>query len=432
MPMKPEFPERSKKEIAAAYEAARKQYAALGVDTEEALDQLGQVSVSLHCWQGDDVRGFEVKEAAVSGGGIMATGNYPGAARNGDELRADAAKAMALIPGKLRFSLHAIYAETDGERVDRDQFRPAHFTKWMTWAKKQSIKLDFNTSFFAHPKADSGYTLSSADPGIQRFWIQHALACRTIAEAMGQAQKDRCGLNHWIPDGAKDSPIDRWAPRERLANAYDRIFVKPVNPKFCVEAVEGKLFGIGSEDFVVGSHEFYMGYVMTRRNSRLCLDMGHFHPTEQIHDKISSVLTFQKELLVHVSRGVRWDSDHVVIVNDDLRLLFQELVRGKALSRASLGLDFFDASLNRIGAWVIGTRSTLKAALIALLEPIEHLRHMEANGDMAAKLALLEESKTLPFGAVWDKYCADQGAPVGAAWIDAMHAYEQTVQFKRK
>jgi L-rhamnose isomerase len=339
---------------------------------------------------------------------------------------------MSLIPGTVRFSLHAIYAETDGERVDRDKLRPEHFAKWMAWARKLGIKLDFNTSFFAHPKADSGYTLSSADPDIQRFWIRHALACQTIAEAMGRAQKDRCGLNHWIPDGAKDSPVDRWAPRERLANAYDRIFARPVNPKFCVEAVEGKLFGIGSEDFVVGSHEFYLGYVMNRRNARLCLDMGHFHPTEQIHDKISSVLTFQKELLVHVSRGIRWDSDHVVILNDDLRLLFQELVRGNALSRASLGLDFFDASLNRIGAWVIGTRCTLKAALAALLEPLAHLRRLEAQGDMAAKLALLEEEKTLPFGAVWDKYCADNGVPVGAAWIDAMHAYEQNVQFKRK
>lgn len=423
---------RSPREIARAYEAARRQYAGLGVDTDAALDALAKVPVSLHCWQGDDVRGFEVHEENAAGGGIMATGNYPGAARTGDELRADAAQAMALIPGRLRFNVHAIYAETDGRRVGRDELAPEHFARWIAWARKQSIQLDFNDSFFGHPLANSGYTLSSDEPKVRRFWIRHAIACRRIAEAMGRAQRGPCVLNHWIPDGAKDQPVDRWGPRERLAAAYDEVLAVDVDRRWCRDFLEGKLFGIGSEDYVVGSHEFYLAYVIARRNAGLCLDMGHFHPTETVHDKISAILPFTDELLLHVSRGIRWDSDHVVVFNDELRALFLELVRGEALGRVRVALDFFDASINRVGAWVIGTRATQKAILAALLEPRAALRASARRGAGAATLALLEEAKTLPLGAVWEQYCQRAGVPVGAAWIEAMHAYETRVQFKRK
>ncbi len=425
------FSETSSKEVAAAYELARRQYARLGVDADAALAALGQVPISLHCWQGDDVKGLETRDEAVSGGGTLATGNYPGAARNGTELRMDAERAMSLIPGELRFNVHACYAETGGERVDRDQLKPEHFRTWMDWAKKHNLRLDFNGTFFAHPLANGGFTLSDADEEVRAFWVRHGIASRMIAEAMGREQGGPCILNHWIPDGAKDSPIDRWAPRQRLMRSLDEMLGAPVDRAFCLDCVEGKLFGISSEDFVVGSHEFYMNYTASRRNARLCLDMGHFHPTETIHDKISAVLSFQDGLLIHVSRGIRWDSDHVVVLNDDLRALFQEIVRGGALDRVNIALDYFDASMNRVGAWVIGTRCTQKAILAALLEPSARLRELEARGDMASKLAVLEELKTLPLGAVWDQYCHAAGAPVGPAWLNAMHDYEEAVQRPR-
>ncbi len=420
------FREKDRREVEAAYDAAKAQYALLGVDADAALASLTETPISVHCWQGDDVGGFEVQEEAVDGGGIMATGDFPGRARNADELRADASKAFSLIPGKLRFNLHAIYAETDGKRVERDQLGPEHFRRWIDWGKANGVALDFNPTFFAHPLANSGYTLSSADENVRSFWVRHGIACRRIAEAMGRAQGGPCVINHWIPDGAKDQPTDRWGPRRRLVKSLDEMLAAPVDTAFCKDAVESKLFGIGSEDYVVGSHEFYLGYAL-RRGAVLCLDMGHFHPTETIHDKLSAVLTFQDEVLLHVSRGIRWDSDHVVIFNDDVRNVFLELVRGNALGRTNIALDFFDASINRIGAWVIGTRSVLKALLYALLEPTERLRNMEADGDLAGKLALLEETKTLPFGAVWDMHCLNQGLPVGPAWLNEMHAYERDV-----
>lgn len=426
------FQERTAAEIKTAYELARSQYARLGVNTDAALDELAKTEVSLHCWQGDDVKGLEVHDEALASSGTLTTGNYPGAARNGEELRLDAAKAMSLIPGRLRFNIHAFYAETDGVPVDRDQLKPEHFAKWMAWAKSRNLKLDFNDTFFAHPLANSGFTLSSGDEKVRQFWVRHGIACRRIAEAMGRAQGGPCVINHWIPDGCKDSPVDRWAPRRRLARSYDEMLAAPVDRKFCVDCLEGKLFGIGSEDFVVGSHEFYQAYIGSRKNAVACLDMGHYHPTETIHDKVSALLTFQDELLIHVSRGIRWDSDHVVIFNDDLRQLFLEIVRGGALNKVHLALDFFDASLNRIGAWVIGTRCTQKAILSALLEPAAHLRELETQGDMAGKLGMLEELKTLPFGAVWDMHCQNAGVPVGPAWLNAMHDYEQSVQFNRK
>ncbi|MFA4945724.1 MAG: L-rhamnose isomerase [Lentisphaeria bacterium] len=426
------FPERTPATVEAAYALARDQYAKLGVNTEEALECLAKVQIALHCWQGDDVRGLETTEGPVTGGGILATGAHPGAARTGDELRRDAAKAMALIPGKLRFNLHAIYAETGTAKVGRDELKPEHFATWIDWAKRQGCALDFNPSYFAHPLASSGFTLSSADDQVRQFWIRHGIACRRIAEAMGRAQGSPCVLNHWIPDGAKDSPIDRWAPRRRLAAAYDAILAEPISPAHCLDCVEGKLFGIGSEDFVVGSHEFYLAYLGSRPGkARLCLDMGHYHPTETIHDKISALLTFQEELLLHVSRGVRWDSDHVVLLSDDLLALAREVVRGDALGRIHLALDFFDASINRIGAWVIGARATQKALLAALLEPSAHLRTLELQGQGAAKLAVLEELKTLPLGAVWDSHCQRADVPVGPAWINAMQDYEAAVLLPR-
>ncbi len=300
----------------------------------------------------------------------------------------------------------------------------------MDWATKNSVSLDFNPTYFAHEMADSGYTLGSANDQVRQFWIRHGIACRRIAEAMGRNQGGPCIINHWVPDGAKDHPVDRWGPRKRLAQSLDTILEADVDTAFCKDAVESKLFGIGSEDYVVGSHEFYMSYALTR-HPLLCLDMGHFHPTEGIADKLSALLTFQDEVLLHVSRGVRWDSDHVVIVNDDVKHVFHELVRGDALHRANVALDFFDASMNRIGAWVIGTRATLKAALYALLEPTERLRDMADQGDMAGKLALLEELKTMPFGAVWDRYCQEQDVPAGPAWLNQMYAYDEDVLQKR-
>ncbi len=418
------------KQLKKAYEQAKKRYAAVGVDTEAALARLARLPVSLHCWQGDDVAGFEVHEQAVSGGGLVATGNYPGAARNGDELRGDAAKAMSLIPGSKRFNLHAIYAETNGAAVPRDQLQPAHFEAWMNWAAAQKISLDFNPSFFAHPLADSGYTLAHADDSVRGFWVRHGIACRRIAEAMGRRQGNACVINHWIPDGAKDSPVDRWNPRARLVKSLDEMLAAPVERKYCLDAVEAKLFGIGSEDFVVGSHEFYLGYAFTH-DVLPCLDMGHFHPTETIHDKLSAILTFKDKLLLHVSRGIRWDSDHVVLFNDDVRNVFAELVRGNALERAIVALDFFDASINRIGAWVIGARATLKAALAALLDPVEHLQRLAAQGDMTGKLALLEEVKTLPIGAVWDTFCRRAGVPAGTDWLNALAEHDRNVTRKR-
>lgn len=420
------FPERNRQEVEAAYEAAKKLYAALGVDVDQALAVLADTPVSVHCWQGDDVGGFEVQEEAVDGGGIMATGNFPGRARSANELRADASKAFSLIPGKLRFNLHAIYAETGGKRVERDQLAPEHFRRWIEWGKANGIALDFNPTYFAHPLANSGYTLSNADEDVRSFWVRHAIACRRIAEAMGCAQGGPCVINHWIPDGAKDQPTDRWGPRSRLARSLDEMLAESVDPKLCKDAVECKLFGIGSEDYVVGSHEFYLSYAI-KHGVMLCLDMGHFHPTEKIHDKLSSVLTFLDEILLHVSRGIRWDSDHVVIFNDDVRNVFLELVRGNAMSRTNVALDFFDGSINRLGAWTVGTRSVLKALLFALLDPTERLQNMEAEGDLGGKLALLEEAKTLPFGAVWDMHCLNQGTPVGPAWLNEMYAYERDV-----
>ena len=418
-------------EIKQRYESAKKEFANLGVDTEAALKTLAATPISLHCWQGDDVHGFEVHDEAVSGGGIMSTGNYPGCAANGEMLRQDAEAALKLIPGLKRFNLHAIYAETDGKVVDRDEIEPKHFDKWMKWAKKQGVSLDFNPTFFAHPLANDGYTLSNADKKIRDFWIRHDKACRKIAAAMGKAQGNPCIVNHWIPDGAKDQPIDRMGPRKRLIAAYDEIFSEKISPKYIRDGVESKLFGIGSEDYVVGSHEFYMAYAMSRPDLMVTFDMGHFHPTETIHDKIAALMLFKNELLLHVSRGVRWDSDHVVNFNDDLRNLFLQLVRTGSLPKTHIALDFFDGSINRIGAWVVGTRATQKALLCALLEPTKTLLKYEKDGDNAMKLALLEELKGAPWEAVYDEFCRREKVTVGTAWINDLVDYDRNVAKKR-
>jgi L-rhamnose isomerase len=416
--------------IEKTFEAARQRYAELGVDTERAIERLSKIAVSLHCWQGDDVRGFESSEG-LSGGGIMATGAYPGRARTADELRTDLEKALSLIPGRHRLNLHAMYAETGGKKIERNGIRPEHFSAWIAWAKANGLGMDFNGTFFSHPKAESGFTLSSADEGIRKFWVEHGIACREIGAAMGKKLSTPCVTNVWIPDGYKDIPVDRKGPRDRLKKSLDEIFAQKINRKWLLDSVEGKLFGIGSESYVVGSHEFYLGYAI-QNNILLCLDAGHFHPTEVISDKISSVLTYLDRILLHVSRSVRWDSDHVVILSDELRAIAEEIVRGDYLERVHIGLDFFDASINRVAAWVIGTRCMLKALLIALLEPTGKLRQAEAGGDCTTRLAMLEELKTMPFGAVWDYYCTRQDVPAGTDWLKEVRDYEKRVTSLRQ
>ena len=407
-----------------AYALARQRYADLGVDTDAALQRLASVSVSLHCWQGDDVRGFEQLDGAL-GGGLAATGSYPGKARTADELRRDAAKALSLVPGTHRFNLHAFYGEFGTRRVERDAVGPEHFTAWIDWAKSLGIGLDFNPTLFSHPKAADNLTLSHPDAAIRSYWIRHAAACRRIGAAMGQALGTPCVTNVWIPDGMKDTPVDRAGPRERLMESLDAVFKERLDPAVNLDSVEGKLFGLGLESYTAGSHEFYFGYAMSRR-ILYTLDTGHYHPTETIADKISAVLMFVPEILLHVSRGVRWDSDHVVVLGDDLDAIAQELVRGGFLHRTHIGLDYFDASINRVAAWVIGARNTLKALLKAMVEPIGRLREAEAAGDYTGRLALQEEIKSLPWGAVWDRYCATAGVAVGRQWIDEVKAYEST------
>jgi len=416
--------------ISEAYRLAAERYAQAGTDTEAALDGLDKIPIALHCWQGDDVGGFENPDG-LTGGGIQATGDYPGKARTADELRADLEQAYRLIPGRHRLNLHAIYAETNGRRVERNELEPRHFAGWIEWAAAQPLAgLDFNPTFFSHPNADSGFTLASKDAGIRRFWVEHGIACRRIGAHMGEQLGSACVNNVWVPDGYKDTPVERLRHRELLRESLDALFAERHAPKHLLDAVESKLFGIGSESYVVGSHEFYLSYAL-KNNTLLCLDTGHFHPTESIADKISAVLPYLEGLLLHVSRGVRWDSDHVVTLSDELMILAQELVHSNALQRVHIGLDYFDASINRVAAWVIGTRCMIKALLAALLLPWDRLREAEEARDFTTRLALQEEAKTLPFGAVWDQYCLQAGVPAGDAWLREVKAYEQTVLSKR-
>jgi L-rhamnose isomerase len=423
-----EFP--SDTHIQDAYRIARERYALLGVDTDGAIVTLSNVALSLHCWQGDDVGGFESHGGGLTGG-IAATGNYPGKARTPDELRRDLDRTYGLIPGSHRLSLHSMYAETGGRRVDRNELRPEHFTAWVDWARANGHGLDFNPTCFSHPMSASGFTLASSDDAVRNFWIEHCVASRKIGAYFGQQLGTPCITNIWIPDGFKDTPVDRKAPRERLKNSLDRVLGEKIDPRLNLDAVEGKLFGLGVESYTVGSHEFYLGYAIARQ-VLLTLDSGHFHPTETIADKISSVLFYLPEVLLHVSRGVRWDSDHIVVLNDDLQAIAQEIVRGGFLKRVHIGLDYFDASVNRVAAWTVGARSTLRALLMALLEPIAQLRQAEQAGDYSQRLALLEELKGLPFGAVWDYHCLKQGAPVGLRFMEDVRSYEKTVLAERE
>jgi len=411
-----------------AYTIAKERYAAIGVDIDLAIDTLKQISISLHCWQGDDVGGFEDPDRGL-GGGIMATGNYPGKARNAEELRKDLDLAYSLIPGTHRLNLHAMYLEAS-QKVERNAIQPEHFCGWADWAKANNHGVDFNPSCFSHPLADDGFTLAHKDESIRQFWIEHCIASREIGAYFGKTLGTPAVTNIWVPDGYKDTPADRKAPRERLADSLDKVLATPLNPAHNLDAVESKLFGLASESYVVGSHEFYLGYAI-KNNTLLCLDAGHFHPTETIADKISSSLLYVDELLLHVSRGVRWDSDHVVTLTDDLQAIMQEIVRGDYLDRVHIGLDFFDASINRIAAWVIGTRNGLKALLLALLEPRNLLRQYENEDNYTARLALLEEQKVMPFGAVWDHYCELQGVPVGMDYMKDIVAYEESELSKR-
>ncbi len=413
-----------------AYQIAKQRYAELGVDTDKALKVLQNISISIHCWQGDDVGGFENLGQEL-GGGLAVTGNYPGKARTPDELRADFEKALSLIPGKHRFNLHACYAEMQGRKVDRNEISVEQFKNWIAWAKELGIGLDFNQTFFAHPKAADGMTLSHPNKTIRKFWIEHGIRCREIGEAIGKALKKTCLTNLWIPDGMKDTPADRRGPRERLLESLDEIFSKQVDPKYNIDSVEPKLFGIGSESYVVGSHEFYIGYAITRK-ILITLDTGHYHPTETISDKISALLMYLPQIALHVSRGVRWDSDHVVTLTDDLQAIAQEIVWNGYIDRVRIGLDYFDASINRVAAWVIGARNMLKALLIALLAPSKKIKEAEAMGDYTTRLALMEEVKALPWGVVWDYYCEQMGVPPAEAWLDEVKRYEKEVLLKRK
>ncbi len=416
--------------IEKSYFAARDRYAALGVDTEKALERLRAVPLSLQCWQGDDVGGFELQAGGLAGSGLQVTGATPGKARSADELRADLEQALAQIPGRHRVNLHAMYGEFGDRPVDRDAIEPAHFRGWEEWARHRGLKLDFNATCFAHPKAAAGFTLSSRENGIRKFWVDHVKCCRRIAASIGREQQAPCLHNLWIPDGSKDVPTDRWGARAALTKSLDEIFAVEYSPQQMKDSLESKLFGIGSESFVVGSHEFYLGYALTRKKL-VCLDLGHFHPTESVADKISAVLPFTGEILLHVSRGVRWDSDHVVLLNDEVRELAAEIVRSQALDRIHIALDYFDASLNRIGAWVLGARSTLKALLLALLEPRDRLRELDPAPRTLERLSLLEELKALPFGAVWDEHCLRAGVPPADEWVREVEAYERRVLSRR-
>lgn len=416
--------------IKKSYQIAKAQYADLGVDTDKVIEQMNDVVISLHCWQTDDVGGFEKEGAELGGGGIQATGNYPGKAKTITQMRDDLDKVFSLLPGRQRLSLHAIYGEFGGKLVDRDQIEVEHFQGWIDWAKKRKIGLDFNCTCFSHPLSDDGYTLSSKNPKIRKFWIEHNKRCRAIAAEMGKHLGTPSVHNLWIPDGSKDTPVDRAGIRKLLKKSLDEIFSVEYPKKYLKDSVESKLFGIGSEAMVVGSHDFYMGYAV-KNNTLITLDNGHFHPTEQVGDKISSILLYIDEILLHLTRGVRWDSDHVVTFNDDLLLIAQEIIRGKFLSRVNIGLDFFDASLNRIGAYVIGTRSAQMAFMFAMLEPYQTLLKFEEKGRTFERLSFMELMKTKPFGAVWDYYCMKENVPVGQDYIDEIVKYETEILTKR-
>ncbi|MGL4393055.1 MAG: L-rhamnose isomerase [Fusobacteriaceae bacterium] len=413
-----------------SYEVAKKDFEKWGIDVEKVLKQLKEVKISIHCWQGDDVTGFEKVQNGLSGG-IASTGNYFGKARTPEELRMDLEKALSLIPGKHKINLHAIYAETNGKFIERDKLKVEYFKNWIQWAKKNKLGLDFNPTLFSHKYAADGLTLSHPDKKIRDFWIEHCKISREIGEYFGKELNQTCLNNIWIPDGFKDIPSDRLSPRKRLKESLDQIFKQKFDEKYLLDAVESKVFGIGAESYTVGSHEFYMNYAC--KNNKICLlDNGHFHPTESVADKLSSMLLFHEKVALHVTRPVRWDSDHVVILNDDILDIAKEIIRCDALGRVIIGLDFFDASINRIAAWVIGTRNILKALLFAMLVPNEELKKLQEEGNYTKRLALMEEFKTYPLGDIWNYYCELNNVPVQESWIEEVEQYEKEVLSKRK
>lgn len=419
----------NKESLAKVYELAKERYASLGVDTDSVLEQMSKIAISMHCWQADDVSGFENPDGDLSGG-IQATGNYPGKATTLDEAFQDYEKVMALLPGKQRLNVHAIYGDFTSGKADRDQIGPEHFKTWVDWAKEQEIGLDFNCTLFGHPKADSGFTLSDNDAGIRDFWIEHVKRSRDIAEYFGKELGSRSIHNIWIPDGSKDLTVNRFKHRTYLKDSLDKILADPKDASLMADTVEAKLFGIGVEAYTVGSHEFYLSYAVANA-MMLCLDIGHFHPTEQVSDKVSAVFQFIPELMFHVTRPIRWDSDHVVTLNDEVRALFEEIVWADKLDKVNIGLDFFDASINRIGAYVTGVRASQKALMLALLNPTAKLKEYDTNGQNFERLALMEEAKSLPFGAVWDYYCMKENVPVGTDYITEIQQYEKDVLQKR-
>jgi len=420
----------NKSRIETAYQLAKEEYAELGINTDLVLEKMNEVVISLHCWQTDDVGGFETPDATLSGGGIQTTGNYPGKATTLAEMRADLEKVLSLLPGKQRLNLHAIYGDFQGEFVDRDQIEVRHFQSWIDWCKAQGIGMDFNATCFSHPKAADGFTLSSKNEGNRKFWVEHVKRCRAISAEIGKQLGTPCVHNTWIPDGSKDTPIDRNGHRVLLKKSLDEAMAVDYPKTQMKDAVESKLFGIGAESMTVGSHDFYLGYAI-KNNKLICLDNGHFHPTEQVGDKISACLQFLDELLLHVTRPIRWDSDHVVTLNEDLQLIASEIIRNNYLNRVNIGLDFFDASINRIGAYVVGTRAAQKAFMIALLEPTAQLVELEEAGKNFERLAMLEELKTKPFSAVWDYYCLEAGVPVGVDYVAEIQKYEKDILSKR-
>ncbi|WP_455820887.1 L-rhamnose isomerase [Pseudomonas cerasi] len=414
--------------IQQAFALAKQRFADIGVDVDAALSQLDQTPVSMHCWQGDDVRGFENPQGALTGG-IQATGNYPGRARNVKELRSDLDLAMALIPGPKRLNLHAIYLESE-QAVKRNEIKPQHFAGWVSWARDRQLGLDFNPSCFSHELSADGFTLAHSNHEIRQFWIEHCQASRRVSAYLGEQLGTASVMNIWVPDGMKDLTVDRLAPRQRLMESLDEVIGEKLNPAHHIDAVESKLFGIGAESYTVGSNEFCLGYAASRQIA-LTLDAGHFHPTEVISDKISTAMLYVPRLLLHVSRPVRWDSDHVVVLDDETQAIASEIVRQRLFDKVHIGLDFFDASINRIAAWVIGTRNAKKALLRALLEPVDMLKTLENDGDYTARLALLEEQKSLPWQAVWEAWCLRHDVPVGAGWLNDVRHYEQQILSQR-
>ncbi len=415
----------SDKVLTQGYEYAKELYAQYGVDVDAAMEKAAKLAVSMHCWQADDIMGCE-SEGCGAANGLAVTGNYPGRARNAQELRADADLALSMIPGTKKFNLHANYAELNGKKIDRDAYTIAEFQNWVDWAKGKGIGLDFNPTYFAHELAADGFTLSNADEKIRTFWVEHGKRCREIGEEFGKQLGKTCAINYWMPDGYKDIPADSAAPRARMVDSLDRIFERKIDKKLVLEGVESKLFAVGVESYTVGSHELMMGYALTR-DKMVTLDAGHFHPTEVISAKISACLQFLPEILLHVSRGVRWDSDHVVAFDDELMNIMGEIVRNGYEDRVCIALDYFDASINRLAAWVIGMRNAQKAILKAYLEPTALMRKAEAEGDYTSRLALQEETKSLPFAAVWNAYCAKQNVPVGDEWLKIVKQYEKDV-----